>query len=73
MFFTEPSATDNSGTAILVSRSAEPGDFFTRGPTVVTYTFGDGSGNQDSCNFQILVVGGRLVRYPFGFTDQLDY
>ncbi|XP_071824330.1 uncharacterized protein [Apostichopus japonicus] len=56
VFFTEPTALDNSGTAFLVSRTAEPGDFFTVGPRPVTYTFRDPSNNQQSCTFNIEVI-----------------
>ncbi|PIK52771.1 hyalin [Apostichopus japonicus] len=56
VFFTEPTASDNSGTAILVLQTADPGDFFTVGTTPVTYTYRDPSNNQQSCTFNIVVV-----------------
>ena len=52
----EPTATDNSGTASLSSRTATPGQFFAVGTTQVTYTFTDGSGNSASCTFNVIVI-----------------
>ncbi|XP_041472918.1 hyalin isoform X10 [Lytechinus variegatus] len=56
VFYTEPTATDNSGTAVLFSRSAQPGDFFPVGQTVVTYIFQDPSGNFGTGTFTVNVV-----------------
>ncbi|KAJ8041072.1 Hyalin [Holothuria leucospilota] len=56
VFFIEPTATDNSGTATLASRSHTPGSFFVTGTTTVTYTFVDPSGNSASCSFQIVII-----------------
>ncbi|XP_041463929.1 hyalin-like [Lytechinus variegatus] len=53
--FTEPSATDMSGNVTLVSRNHNPGDEFPVGSTRVEYVFSDGSGNQASCNFNVVV------------------
>ncbi|KAJ8042468.1 Hyalin [Holothuria leucospilota] len=55
--FTECTPTDDSGTAILVSRSHTPGQFFVIGTTVVTYTFTDPSGNTGTGSFTITVNG----------------
>lgn len=55
--FTEPKATDNSGTAILINQSAQPDDTFKIGATSVTYTFEDPTGNTASCTFQVVVTG----------------
>ena len=57
--FTEATATDNSGTATLASRSHSPGSFFVTGSTTVTYTFVDPSGNSASCSFQIIIIEGE--------------
>ncbi|XP_072172386.1 uncharacterized protein [Diadema setosum] len=54
--YTEPTATDNSGTSFLVSRTAEPGDFFPVGSTVVEYVFSDPSGNTATGTFTVTVV-----------------
>lgn len=54
-FWTEPSATDLSGQANLVTRTNQPGDNFPLGPTVVTYVFRDNSGNSDQCQFTVTV------------------
>ena len=53
--FTEPSATDISGNATLVSGNYSSGDEFPVGSTLVEYVFSDGSGNQASCNFSMVV------------------
>eukprot|EP00057_Strongylocentrotus_purpuratus_P029685 XP_011684159.1 PREDICTED: hyalin [Strongylocentrotus purpuratus] len=79
VFYTEPTATDNSGIANLVSRTNQPGDFFNVGQTVVTYTFQDPSGNPasgtvtinvvevDTTPPQVFVTTGEVVRTaPFG-------
>ncbi|XP_072019635.1 hyalin-like [Amphiura filiformis] len=52
----EPTATDNSGTATLVSRSRAPNSFFPVGTTPVTYTFTDPSGNTASVTFDVNVI-----------------
>ena len=56
--FPEPTATDNSGTAFLVSRTAAPGDFFAVGQTSVVYTFSDAAGNTASGTVIVNVVEG---------------
>ena len=56
--FTEATATDNSGSVSLVTRSHSPNDFFNVGPTTVTYTFEDSSGNRGSCSFTITITQG---------------
>ncbi|KAJ8041493.1 Hyalin [Holothuria leucospilota] len=55
--FAECTATDDSGTAILVSRSHSPGQFFVIGQTVVTYTFTDPTGNTATGSFNVIVNG----------------
>ncbi|PIK36144.1 hyalin [Apostichopus japonicus] len=54
--FTEPTATDNSGTASVISATQRPGQFFQTGTTTVTYIFADPSGNTAHCFFDIIVV-----------------
>ena len=54
--WTEPTATDNSGTATLSSRTHAPGTFFLVGTTDVTYTFVDSSGNSATCTFTVTVI-----------------
>ncbi|XP_072014192.1 hyalin-like [Amphiura filiformis] len=63
-------ATDNSGTANLVSQSHRPGQsFFPVGQTTVTYTFSDPSDNRASCDFVVTVTevslgaGGTTINY----------
>ncbi|XP_071488833.1 hyalin-like [Diadema antillarum] len=53
--WTEPTATDISGVANIVSRTSNSGDSFSPGTTDVIYTFADGSGNTASCTFTVTV------------------
>ena len=62
--YPEPSATDISGVANLVSRTAQPGDFFPVGQTLVTYTYEDPSGNPASGTVTVNVVEGKSLA-PF--------
>ena len=61
VFYPEPTATDISGTANLVSRTAQPGDFFPVGQTDVTYTYEDPSGNPASGTVTVNVVTGKSL------------
>ena len=56
--WTVPTATDNSGGAVTVTRTAgpAPGSTFPLGATVVTYTATDPSSNTATCTFTITVV-----------------
>ena len=54
--WTEPSATDDSG-SVSSTRSANPGDNFPFGSTEVEYTFSDPSGNMATCSFNVIVSG----------------
>ena len=58
--FPDATATDDSGTVVLICRSHDPGDTFPVGDTAVTYNFSDGSGNTASCTFVVLIITGRL-------------
>ena len=54
--WTEPTATDNSGTANLEFQSFRPGTFFeVNQPAEVIYTFVDPSGNEATCSFTVSV------------------
>ena len=57
-FWIEPTATDDSGQANLITRSHTPGDFFQVGVTPVTYVFADPSGNRATLVFNVNVVLG---------------
>lgn len=59
--FQEPTATDNSGTVVLVSRSHAPGSIFHIGTTEVTYIFRDLNGNTGSCTFTVTVLRGMCI------------
>lgn len=52
--WTEPQATDNCGLDTLYS-NYEPGDSFNPGPTMVTYTAIDASGNVRTYSFNVIV------------------
>ena len=55
-----PTTSDMSGMVTLTS-DHDPGDTFPLGPTTVTYTATDSSGNTvSSCTFVITVVGKEL-------------
>ncbi|XP_072013682.1 uncharacterized protein [Amphiura filiformis] len=51
----EPRATDDSGSTPIRSRSHTPGSEFALGVTTVTYIFTDGSGNMETCTFDVVV------------------
>ena len=54
--WTEPTATDDSGTVSSTS-SSSPGDSFSVGTTLIVYTFSDDSGNSAVCSFTVTVEG----------------
>ena len=66
VIWTEPTATDNSGSVTLTARSHFPGQFFPVGSTTVTYTFSDGSGNIASTSFNVIVQGKFSLELLFG-------
>lgn len=60
VFFTAPTAIDNSGQVpTITSQSHSTTDFFDLGNTQVTWTFADANGNQDSCSFNVIIVQGQ--------------
>lgn len=58
----EPTATDDSGT-VQVAQSANPGDMFNPGTTVVTYSFTDATGNDAFCIFEVSVASKWCLAY----------
>lgn len=67
----EPSATDISGSAMLVDRTHAPNDFFPAEITQVIYTFRDSSLNEAVCAFMISITTGKcssLVYFQISFT-----
>jgi gliding motility-associated-like protein len=52
--WTSPTATDNCGSATVISTHS-PGDNFVLGTTQVTYTATDPSGNRATCTFNVIV------------------
>lgn len=59
--WTEPTASDLSGTVTLVQRTSSPNSLFVVGSTAVTYTFSDNSGNSAECTFTVTVVAGEFL------------
>lgn len=57
----EPTATDLSGTVSLTERTHAPGNVFTVGMTLVTYTFTDGAGISAMCSFVVNVIPGWYI------------
>jgi len=53
--WTQPTATDNCGNVTLVS-TKNPGDVFTAGTTIVTYTATDDYNNTRTCSFNVVVT-----------------
>ncbi|XP_067839671.1 sushi, von Willebrand factor type A, EGF and pentraxin domain-containing protein 1 [Heptranchias perlo] len=60
----EPQFSDNSGAPLEIKKSHSLGDFFSRGETIVRYTAMDPSGNNRSCDIQI-VIRDTVCRVPF--------
>ena len=54
-------ATDNSGSVTVTSRSHSPGARFPPGITEVIYEFTDPSGNSVTCRFRVTVIEGMYV------------
>ncbi|XP_022107714.1 hyalin-like isoform X5 [Acanthaster planci] len=54
--WTEPTATDNLGQPLSVTKTHEAGTDFPEGNTTVLYTFTDAAGNQANCSFIVTVV-----------------
>jgi hypothetical protein len=54
--WTAPTASDNCAGTVGVSSSHNPGDVFSVGSTIVTYTFTDANNNQSQTSFTVTVV-----------------
>ncbi|MDF2157820.1 HYR domain-containing protein [Algoriphagus sp. CAU 1675] len=67
--WTEPIATDNSGSVSLIS-NYEPGSIFPVGTTEVIYTATDAAGNQSICRFNVIVTDNEL---PNVLTQDLEF
>ncbi|WP_373493499.1 HYR domain-containing protein, partial [Aquiflexum sp.] len=72
--WTEPTATDNSGTVTLTS-NFEPGSVFPVGTTEVKYTATDGAGNQSTCTFNVTVTDEELpvITCPAGINTTVEF
>ena len=57
VWWTPPTANDNSGEALTLSSNYSPGDNFTIGNTTVTYEAEDAHGNMATYSFYIVVTG----------------
>ncbi|XP_061107701.1 sushi, von Willebrand factor type A, EGF and pentraxin domain-containing protein 1 isoform X3 [Conger conger] len=52
-----PQFSDNSGGPLKISSTHSPGSVFTAGETVVRYTATDPSGNNRTCDLQVIIQG----------------
>uniref|UniRef100_UPI00398EE43F sushi, von Willebrand factor type A, EGF and pentraxin domain-containing protein 1 n=1 Tax=Pristiophorus japonicus TaxID=55135 RepID=UPI00398EE43F len=60
----EPQFSDNSGAPLEIKKTHSLGDFFPRGETVVRYTATDPSGNNRTCDIQV-VIRDTVCAVPF--------
>lgn len=58
--FDLPTVTDNNGATNLVSSTANSGDAFPVGTTVVTFNYADTNNNEASCSFSVTVLTGEI-------------
>ena len=68
--WTLPTASDNSGSQTLIS-SNNPGDLFSIGDTLVTYTSVDSSGNKITKTFTVTIQG-RICMRPLPLVHFLN-
>ncbi len=64
--WTEPTATDNSGTQPSFTQSHQSGDIFIVGTTQVRYIFSDVSGNQAVCTFTV-TIGNWIIVFNYSY------
>ncbi|XP_070794674.1 sushi, von Willebrand factor type A, EGF and pentraxin domain-containing protein 1 [Pituophis catenifer annectens] len=60
----EPQFSDNSGSALIITKTHSPGDIFPKGETLVRYTATDLAGNNRTCEINI-VIRGSPCEIPF--------
>ncbi|KAM5298505.1 sushi, von Willebrand factor type A, EGF and pentraxin domain-containing protein 1 [Ctenodactylus gundi] len=60
----EPQFSDNSGAALVITRSHAQGDLFPHGKTIVRYIATDPSGNNRTCDIHV-VIKGSPCEVPF--------
>ncbi|XP_039199397.1 sushi, von Willebrand factor type A, EGF and pentraxin domain-containing protein 1-like [Crotalus tigris] len=53
----EPQFSDNSGSALIITKTHSPGDLFPKGETLVEYTATDLAGNNRTCEINIIIRG----------------
>lgn len=64
-----PTASDNSGDFVSINSDFSSGSQFPVGVTTVTYTATDSSGNTDTCQFTVSVIGQlMLICQQFGMS-----
>ena len=73
VFFTAPTAVDNSGNTNLILSTKSPGDEFNAGQTNVEYRFEDQARNTASCTFVVNIVEGKALSLISQGTVLLDY
>tara|TARA_R110002012_G_scaffold99980_2_gene238467 strand:+ start:157461 stop:161270 length:3810 start_codon:yes stop_codon:yes gene_type:complete len=64
-----PEFSDNCNSDLSVSSTHDPRDIFPLGTTLVTYTATDASGNQQSCNFNVIVEDDKLPDFTTCIAD----
>lgn len=70
VFWTDPVASDTSGSVSLDTQSHFSGNFFMPGKTGVKYIFADAAGNQAVCQFYVSLTSGKYKdRYVQVWTD----
>ena len=62
VYWSPPIVTDLSGNASLVSQSHLSGQRFSAGRTSVLYIYADGSGNEATCTFTIVIKEGTVIK-----------
>ncbi|XP_071824182.1 hyalin-like [Apostichopus japonicus] len=60
--WSEPTATDNSGSVRLVAGPSSSARFFSIGVSTIQYTFRDEAGNEANCSFNITIMTGNRGR-----------
>ena len=63
VYWSWPSATDDSERVMLIHATHSPGESFPVGITFVEYTFVDDFYNMAFCNFSVIVVEGNLGKF----------
>ncbi|XP_038051960.1 uncharacterized protein LOC119724809 isoform X2 [Patiria miniata] len=60
-----PTASDNSGSGMILDSTYSPGDTFPIGQTIVVYTATDPSGNSVNCSYRVIVMDYEVPVFTF--------